>query len=599
MDFSQIFNQAAKTGMFDYLKEVNYGQPGAQPMQGGTDPTIAPVPVGPMGQVGTNPYDQQVKDARAKQFQAPPQEKGMGFGTPDLIVGLVPTLIAALMGKSGQEFAGGYAKGYLGGKQNDTSRQNQNAMQGWQASQQQNQANVQNLEQDQRRWDQNQQWTAEMGYKRDVLENKAGAANDKAAEKIKTMLFDPKADPSKAEGMLYELSSKYGVTYPPEIVHALTSGTYYSKGAEAKAGLDASKKVGQDIKNTFDQAANPVKLEGLNLKNKQLGANIQNTQWRSMQIKKLLPAKVKELAMKYKMDEAHAAVYAATALTIGPKAEADIAKSWATVNNLNSLTDERKFNMPIKSQQIVNSSLNTGLSTLSTQINTKEASIKALTKELLEADDKTKPLLQHSLTVQEGELKVLRQSYDMLKGQAAHLRQQIGLNDDGTRGRQKAWWEPKDLAEKQAAVSQLSNEFQQQFGGTSQIGSGEPRNIKGTNTPSLHNEKAAADLFPQSREQLPATALWATQQPGVQTVIYNRRVWTPAKGWHAYTTKGDPHLDHVHVDYGRNTPAPKPQGNGSFGPRGNPNQYDKPIGPGLNPSGQTKTRSGVSFSFGG
>lgn len=71
---------------------------------------------------------------------------------------------------------------------------------------------------------------------------------------------------------------------------------------------------------------------------------------------------------------------------------------------------------------------------------------------------------------------------------------------------------------------------------------------------SLHKEGAALDL---RGINLQAKADWATKQPGVQLVVYNRKQWTPSRGWHDYPPKfkdgkpTNPHTDHVHMDWGR------------------------------------------------
>jgi len=97
------------------------------------------------------------------------------------------------------------------------------------------------------------------------------------------------------------------------------------------------------------------------------------------------------------------------------------------------------------------------------------------------------------------------------------------------------------------SIGSLKGQFSQQFPGSrSEQYSGQPRMIQGTNTPSLHNNGLALDLYDKD---LQSVADWALQQPGIKTVIYNRQIWSPGRGWRPYT-KGDPHTTHVHVDYG-------------------------------------------------
>jgi hypothetical protein len=115
------------------------------------------------------------------------------------------------------------------------------------------------------------------------------------------------------------------------------------------------------------------------------------------------------------------------------------------------------------------------------------------------------------------------------------------------------------------------------------------RNIQGTNTPSLHNQGLALDLYPGKDQNLQDVADWAISQPGVKTVIYNRQVWNPTQGWHPYSEKGDPHTTHVHVDYGRS---------GNTGSKNNnppSSSNKKKITPNKD---NTKLPSGWSFSGG-
>lgn len=372
----------------------------------------------------SNPYDKSLQNARASQYQAPPAARGMDFGTKDLIAGALPLVLALFAGKNGAEFAGSYAQNYLSGKQKGVDRENENRYMAWQAGQGQRDAAVRNAELDSNRWERTQDQAAELAFKREQMNAKDGP-DDKMARELRKKLFDPDTDPKAIPGIIADLAS-LGFVYSPEVVEGLKKGSYKVDAAKAKT-------EGQTIKNEFDKQANPVKLEGLKFKNQQTKATIQNLEWRSMQIKKMLPGKVQALQAKYAMDDAHAAVYAATALTIGPKAEADIAKSLAVINNLNSLSDSRVGNLDAKSQATVNASLNSGLSTLSAQINTKENALRILTTEMVTADDQVKPELIKSIKSLEGELQILKASYSDLANQAAALREKIGLNADGTR----------------------------------------------------------------------------------------------------------------------------------------------------------------------
>lgn len=75
-----------------------------------------------------------------------------------------------------------------------------------------------------------------------------------------------------------------------------------------------------------------------------------------------------------------------------------------------------------------------------------------------------------------------------------------------------------------------------------------PRLQQGSTKLSLHTWGLAMDWYGGLRNQ--ALANWATTYPNIQVVIFNRKIWTPARGWHDYRSNGDPHIDHVHVDFG-------------------------------------------------
>ena len=89
--------------------------------------------------------------------------------------------------------------------------------------------------------------------------------------------------------------------------------------------------------------------------------------------------------------------------------------------------------------------------------------------------------------------------------------------------------------------------------GVKVIGGKVNRNIAGTTKKSLHAYGEAADLRGKTEQMYKASRL-ATSFPGVTEVIYNRQIWTPAKGWRSYTHPSGnttnptlAHVDHVHV----------------------------------------------------
>lgn len=200
------------------------------------------------------------------------------------------------------------------------------------------------------------------------------------------------------------------------------------------------------------------------------------------------------------------------------------------------------------------SSINQGLRSISTQANTVRSQIKALEKEFYGTtwlkDDKGNIIasqrdkyvqLRDKLGELNGQLTQLQQSYGNLAGESQRVRstlQQSGVKtEQPTNG-------GKGGGSTLGKVNALKADFQQRFPVTAgfsvqQYGPGSIPN-------SLHKKGEALDLFGPDKESIKA---WALSQPGVRTIIYNRKIWTPSKGWHAYTGP-DPHLDHVHVDFG-------------------------------------------------
>lgn len=55
-------------------------------------------------------------------------------------------------------------------------------------------------------------------------------------------------------------------------------------------------------------------------------------------------------------------------------------------------------------------------------------------------------------------------------------------------------------------------------------------------------------LDPKKAQALIDYLLTHVDALGIKYVIYNRRIWTPAQGWHPYSGPS-PHTDHVHVSF--------------------------------------------------
>lgn len=86
------------------------------------------------------------------------------------------------------------------------------------------------------------------------------------------------------------------------------------------------------------------------------------------------------------------------------------------------------------------------------------------------------------------------------------------------------------------------------------IGIWSKRNIAGTNTPSQHSMGNAIDWHGKKGVGDPVMqklANWLVKNADIiqaQNIIYNRKIWNPSQGWHAYSGVS-PHTDHVHVDF--------------------------------------------------
>lgn len=70
---------------------------------------------------------------------------------------------------------------------------------------------------------------------------------------------------------------------------------------------------------------------------------------------------------------------------------------------------------------------------------------------------------------------------------------------------------------------------------------------------SLHPLGLAADVMTRNVAMGDQVASWFVNHPdifGVVEVIWQRRIWTPDRGWHDYNGPS-PHTDHVHVGFSR------------------------------------------------
>lgn len=262
-----------------------------------------------------------------------------------------------------------------------------------------------------------------------------------------------------------------------------------------------------------------------------------------------------------------------------------IAQGYQAIENLQNLMANRNANTSIAERRMINdawaksqSSISATLTTISTQANAIRANLRPVERILMETswdfyevpqggrfDAKSgkvfdaKGNVVANPKVKSG-FESDREKYEQAKGLFDGYRS--SLNDLAAE-HQKIREEAKDVRnrlqipqpkndgydEKRNQVSQLRDSFLGAFPGSAyEISAPEGgRNIAGTSTPSLHNFDSAIDL---RGGNLSSKAEWATKQPGVQVVIYNRKIWTPGGGWKNYSG-GHPHDDHVHVDLGR------------------------------------------------
>lgn len=107
---------------------------------------------------------------------------------------------------------------------------------------------------------------------------------------------------------------------------------------------------------------------------------------------------------------------------------------------------------------------------------------------------------------------------------------------------------PITREEKREALADLVRQAKARFGDFKVDQWSAPRLQQGSTKLSLHTWGLAMDWYGGLKNQ--ALANWAVTYPNIQTVIFNRKIWSPYKGWHDYRTSGDPHTDHVHVDFG-------------------------------------------------
>ena len=110
----------------------------------------------------------------------------------------------------------------------------------------------------------------------------------------------------------------------------------------------------------------------------------------------------------------------------------------------------------------------------------------------------------------------------------------------------------------QPLPSALAKYLKVNFLQISETGIYNDRNVAGTNKKSAHAEGRALDIHlsvNRPDEKLIADNLYrifieAAYETGIDNVIWNRRIWSRARGQHSYHGQ-KPHTDHIHVEFSR------------------------------------------------
>ena len=117
---------------------------------------------------------------------------------------------------------------------------------------------------------------------------------------------------------------------------------------------------------------------------------------------------------------------------------------------------------------------------------------------------------------------------------------------------------PIDWRRAQPLPAALAKYLKANFLQISETGIYNDRNIAGTQKKSAHAEGRALDIHLRVNhpdEKLIADRLYrifieADHETGIDNVIWNRRIWSRARGEHAYVGVS-PHTDHIHVEFTR------------------------------------------------
>jgi peptidoglycan hydrolase-like protein with peptidoglycan-binding domain len=96
-------------------------------------------------------------------------------------------------------------------------------------------------------------------------------------------------------------------------------------------------------------------------------------------------------------------------------------------------------------------------------------------------------------------------------------------------------------------IEPVYNDVKDRFGKTWFMGAYNNRNIKGSNSKSLHAYGRAFDIG-GSADTMYKISRYLQKVPGIQYVIYNREISFKGGAWRKYHGE-NPHTDHVHADF--------------------------------------------------
>lgn len=278
------------------------------------------------------------------------------------------------------------------------------------------------------------------------------------------------------------------------------------------------------------------------------------------QITELLPYRKSLFQSQIGLSDNRAAEVSKRTSLMDEESAVKVAQGWAAIENLRSQIGDREADrklgyLKLSTDVLIRSQdgLKTSLSTLATQTNTLRGRLQAQMKALSLAEtDEEKKRIENDIIGIEASIKGYKDEYGKQLSELEKVRRALsGVDTSMPESNQRV----DERTGGSPQIEGLQGQFKQAFpnGAAERWAPKGGRNIEGTNRPSLHNTGDALDL---RGPDLNAIKEWAISQPGVKTVIYNRQIWNPKTGWRPYDK--NPHLDHVHVDYGGSRAMPAP-----------------------------------------